>query len=293
VSATAGDMFSETNFYKDYAIYLTSGVGSGQLKKITASGIVGTSRYIEIEAAFAQTPSNTTTYEIAPYIDIIDPAGTGAIAKAVVVDGKITDVLMINTGSGYSSSTVNVLGQTGYYDPTTKVFVKTTITALVRAIVSPPKGHGRDLVNELYADKVCVSVDFIKDQHPISSYSEYGLMSNPAFKTFSLEVSVEPTLLSVGEMLIQSPTASYGIIKSIVGKTIVLSNVFGGFERNVAAVGLTSREQVVVSGINTATDKFTISEIVDNSAEILLIRDDALTARSTTQTERIKLLIDF
>lgn len=318
VTPTTTSVFEVTNAYKDYGMYCEK---TGEVKKIVSSGtekiVVNGSdtyvSYIEIESPFARQIATGITCEISPYVQITDMSGgTQAAARSqmsAVDAGAIDRIVMINTGKDYTNPTVTITGNPGYYQ--LGAWITTNTIATATAIVSPPRGHGRDLVNELFADKVCVSVDFIGNTHPssnttfTSSYKEYGLMSNPVFKSVTINVDkIQSTSNTyVGDILVQELTGAYGLIQSITtnatSSDIVLNNVIGVFEYGISAIGYNSKEKFIpikpstATTINTLQETFVISDIVDNSGEILLIRDDAVTIRQDGQTERIKLLVDF
>lgn len=292
---TGADMFNYPNFYTDSAIYITDGTGAGQLRKIVSSIIVGAERQIIIESPFTVELDSTSKFEIAPAVTITGD-GSGAIARSVINSAdQLQQIELISTGIGYSEATVTITGNCGYYN-TTGGFVTTQTLGTATAIIAPPHGHGRDLINELYADKVCISVDFIEDQHPILPYAEYGLLLDPLFKT--IQVTSSSTTISgfqIGEIALQKETAAFGIVSSIdtTTGTITLVNVRGSFSSSYNIVGYTTSTIITPTVINNDTNTFTIDELVDNSGEVLLIKNDALTSRDTAQTERIKLLVDF
>ena len=64
--------------------------------------------------------------------------GTGCTAVPVVVNGSLVSISVTNPGSGYKNATVTINGVGS--------------AAVARAIISPHGGHGKDAVNELYAN---------------------------------------------------------------------------------------------------------------------------------------------
>ena len=61
------------NFYQNSIIYLTSGVGRGQFRKIIYSVEIQALNgvFVELEENFTTIPNQTTTYEISPAVQII------------------------------------------------------------------------------------------------------------------------------------------------------------------------------------------------------------------------------
>lgn len=294
LSVLGNDLFSYTNIYAGSSIYIFSGSGAGQLRTIVSSRVTGFEREIVVDSPFGVQLDSTSQFEISPGITVVGD-GQGATAKCVVNDiGQVTSIVPITTGSNYSYANVVISSVTGYYDANTSSWVPTNTVATARAIISPPNGHLRDHINELYADKVCVSVDFISIDHPITQFAQYGLMIDPLFK--SVEIVVDDVVgFSNGEIIIQPDTTTYGTITNIdqVNKVLSLSNVRGIFKANSDIIGTTSATLSQFISINTDTSKFTYSDIVKNSGEILLIKNDPIVTRVNNQTERIKLIVDF
>lgn len=293
VATSGNDLFSYTNYYAGCSIYFTSGPGKGQLRTIVASSIVGNDRVLEFDSPLLVDITADTQFEIGPGVAITGD-GTGAQARAIVNDlGQITQIEVVTRGSGYTYANATTTSNAGYFSGNT--LTQTPATATAKVIISPPYGHGRDLINELFADKVCISVDFIGDVHPLSSYTQYGLIVNPLFTNVTITLSTVVGFV-VGEVIAQELSSTYGVIKAIdsVNNTITLSNVKGAFIPGESCFGVNSKTTAIITATSSAGDSFVIGDLVDNSGEILLIRNEPfVTTRDVSQTERIKLIIDF
>jgi len=100
--------------------------------------------------------------------------GTGARALVTVTDKKITDVVVISGGFGYTFAQVNL---------SSLPFTGTdSQRANLIPIIPPSKGHGFDIYTELGADKVLVysrfddtTKDFPTDTH----FAQVGIIKNP------------------------------------------------------------------------------------------------------------------
>ena len=107
---------------------------------------------------------------LAPINVIITGDGTGAEATVVVVDGVITNVLVVNPGINYSYANISI---------------NTTLGsgAVVTAPVSPIGGHGFDPVSELGCSRVMFTTQFTGDENgyiPTDiNYRQVGLLINP------------------------------------------------------------------------------------------------------------------
>ena len=291
LTTDGNDFFSYTNFYEGCSIYIVSGTGRGQIRKITSSQIVNNERRIYVDQPFYVGLDGTSQFEISPTVEIVGD-GTGAVARAVVNSIKQVDQIeMISFGSGYSYANVSVISNTGYISADNQ-FVATTTTATARAIISPSRGHGRDLINELYADKITVSVDFEGNTHPTTSFNQYGLIVDPLFSGVEVEFGAAAPF-TIGELMYQETNASYGVVDSVANNVVTLANVRGVFEANTMTVGLTSNTQLTSLAINKDMNNYSMTDVVDNSGEILLIKNDLDVTRADGQTERVRLTVDF
>lgn len=293
LNVTGTDMFSYIDFYKGSAIYITDGRGAGQIRTITSSSIVLGERQITVDTPFDIELDASSTFDISPAV-VINGNGYNATARAIInANNQLQQIEMINSGYGYTDATVTVNTNTGYFDEY-GVFVETTTTGTAKAIISPPRGHGRDLVNELYADKVCISVDFLGNNHPITPYCQYGIILDPLFSDIEITVPDSAGFLA-GEVIIQPDNATYGVLDSIDANSHILhmKNVRGVFTSNSIITGLGSNTSVTSTSINKNTETYIASDLVEDSGEILLIKNDALITRNEAQTERLKLIIDF
>jgi len=92
------------DFYTDAALFISSGLGSGQVR--TISDYNGTTKAVTVSPGFSITPNSSSTFSIGPDVTITGD-GSGATAYANTVGGEIVKVTMVNTGSDYSKATVS------------------------------------------------------------------------------------------------------------------------------------------------------------------------------------------
>ena len=109
-TAAAGD-------YVGMRIVITSGTGVGQYARITAynantkvatlakesDGTAGWDNFHHSNAIESALDA-TTTYIIEPRVSVSGGGGSGAILRAKVVDERITEIRVVNPGSGYTSA---------------------------------------------------------------------------------------------------------------------------------------------------------------------------------------------
>lgn len=103
----------------------------------------------------------------------VDGDGTGAILKANVVDGRVSDIIIQDRGSDYTKANLvfsDVSGGIG-------------VGASAEVVLSPQNGHGYDPVVELYANTIMFNVDFDGSENGIfptdNEYRQVFLLKNP------------------------------------------------------------------------------------------------------------------
>lgn len=164
---------SEPDIYNGSSLYITSGTGAGQLRRI--KDYVATTRTLVVNSEFQTLPSTDSKVIISPTVTIIgDGTGAQAYSKLNSVTGGVTEIAMINVGSGYTTAkaviSANNLHGTG---------------ATANVIISPLGGHGSDPVKELGGDKVCLNVQF-KGSEGVSATGAGYVPANTSFRTISL-----------------------------------------------------------------------------------------------------------
>ena len=104
--------------------------------------------------------------------NILGDGSEAQVRVTVNSDGKITDTLITNGGSGYTFGMVDL----------TDIDNNVTTRAKLIPIIPPSKGHGTDIYTELGADKVLVysrfddsTKDFPTDTH----FGQVGILKNP------------------------------------------------------------------------------------------------------------------
>jgi hypothetical protein len=255
------------SFYENCSIYIDSGPGDGEIRTIIDYFTTGGERTIVIDHPFETVPNRTSTFIIAPRV-FIGGDGSNAKARAVVNtdNGSISSIEIINRGSDYTFTSVEVVGNTG------TTAVATTTSAVARAVISPPKGHGGDIINELYASKVGISVAFAGSESgtiPVENdYRKISLIKDPLFKNGDLQLTTTAasTGLQVGEIISQESTGAYATITGVSANTVSLTDIRGFFE--TSAVG--SNNTIIIGGTTGGT---ALIESIDRSFETFDQRD--------------------
>tara|TARA_Y100000310_G_scaffold158335_1_gene157763 strand:+ start:1196 stop:4000 length:2805 start_codon:yes stop_codon:yes gene_type:complete len=202
-----------TNFYNGSTIYIRSGTGAGQARNVVAYSTPGNDFRVTLDAAWETLPDVGSTYEIAPQVQITGD-GTSAIAITSVntSSNSVLSIEIVNKGQNYTYADIVVVGNTGT--------LQSVPSADVSAIISPPGGHGSDVINELYSDKVCVSTSFANTESstiPIQNeYRKFGLIKNPKYANVEVVLTTSDASNFIdGETIVNyTSSSSNTLIKS-------------------------------------------------------------------------------
>lgn len=253
VSSIASDtssISSNTDFYKGSAFTIVHGTGKGQTKKISEYIVTGSARRALLVNAFATAIDTTSRFEITPMVTIFGD-GSGAEGRAIVntANFSVDTIEITNRGSGYTFASAQVLGNTGIVESGTTALAD---NANVVPVIGPPGGHGSDPINELYADTVGVSVDFVDDesgQMPAQNdFRTVGIVKDPLFAnvvlTMNTSTSNSGTSFTANEKVTQDSNAThggaYGYISSRATGTLNVANVYGQFVSGLRITGADS-----------------------------------------------------
>lgn len=263
IESSSMTLSSNDAFYENCSIYISSGNGNGQIRTIVDYFVSGGEKSILINSPFDPIPDGSSSFVISPRV-IISGDGAGARARCDVNedDGSISSITIINRGQGYTFADVEVVGNTG------TTAVATTSSAIVRAVISPPGGHGFDPINELYANRVGVAVEFVGDEGatiPVANdYRKVSLIKDPLFKDADLILteSAASSGLQIGEYINQISTGAQGKITGLSGNTVSVTSIRGFFETsnlteaNTAIVGQSSDIAKYVYSLDRSFETF-------------------------------------
>lgn len=168
-----GNPSSLDNFYNGCSVYVISGTGSGQLRRIIDYS--GSTKTLTVNTAFKTVCNTDSRVIISPSVTIV---GDGSGAKAyTIVDtntGSIANVSVIDTGRNYTKAkafiTSNTVHGTG---------------ATANVVISPLGGHGSNPIRELYADKVLLNAKFLGSEGQSNNGQGY-IPSNTEFRSISI-----------------------------------------------------------------------------------------------------------
>jgi hypothetical protein len=268
VSATkiVAELSSNTDFYKNNSFYIRSGTGSGQLRTITEYIVTGEERRVLLNTGLNVLPDATSVFEIGPRVII---SGDGQSANAVVtIDpaaNSILEIEIINSGTNYTYADIQIIANTGLLDSVTGLAISST-SAQARPIMSPPNGHGSNVINELYSNRVGIGVSFANTESGnISAQNDFrkiSILKNPLFANVELTIANTDIAsgFAAGEIIVQDTTGASGLISNRDGQLVRLTNVYGYFESGNTTVnvirGQTSEYAATVDSVDKSLETF-------------------------------------
>lgn len=239
---------------------------------------------------------------------VVEVEGDGTLADITVdvVDGVITDTNIVNGGNNYTTATITV------NDP-----IKQQIgnAAILQAVIGPQYGHGFDAARELGASSLMLSIDFSGDVGgylPVDADAEDTIRQVTLIKDVKLKTeafataSVYPMYTKI---FVSNPPVEFdnnaevyvgNSYESAVFKATVVhfdsaSNVLY-LNNLIGNLNLVENEAVRQNGSPSSFAKaFTIvrPDINIFSGEILYIENRNKIIRNPSQTETLKLVVEF
>lgn len=126
----ASSISPNTDFYTDSSIYIDSGTGAGQVRKIARYIVTGTQNRVLTDTAFSPQPDLSSHYIISPRVVITgDGSNASAVAFVNTVTNSIQSIKMIGKGTNYSYANVSVIGNTGSSSQYLNLGITSTIGA--------------------------------------------------------------------------------------------------------------------------------------------------------------------
>lgn len=271
--------------YNGMSVYISSGQGQGQVKKI--SSYIGATKIATVET-WNIIPNATSIYTVSPSVNIVGD-GTGASAYSTVTSGAITKINTLSFGSNYKHATVTLQSNVGG-------------NAVIKANVSPLLGHGSNVVRELFAHNLTLNVKLTGDESttfPINNdYRTISLISAPRIAnnsyaaSLSYDLSDKLTFTGItgsflnDENVTGSVSGATGNIISINGNILSLNNMFKMFSVGDIITGS-------VSGATAVFSNYALSPVKKYSGEVIFINYTTPTYRSSLQTEDYRITVNF
>jgi hypothetical protein len=257
---------ANTDFYKNNAFYIRSGRGAGQLRTITEYIVTGDERRVLLNTPLNPLPDSASEFEIGPRVIITgDGVNANAIATVSPTANSVAEIEIINSGSHYTYADITIIANTGLIDSTSNLVISTT-SAVARAIISPPGGHGSDIVNELYANRVGIGMQIANTESSTipatNDYRKITLIKDPLFANVELTLaSSVASSFTAGEVVVQANTGATGTITNRDGDVLRLTNITGFFITGANVAGATSSYSANVTSIDKSFSTFDQREI--------------------------------
>jgi hypothetical protein len=235
-------------------------------KFISGAPIVSSTGGQAVVSFQTQLPDNNAYYMISPTVTI---NGDGSNAKAYALvntsSNTISHIIALDAGKNYSTANVQIVSNTAAGSGAT-----------ARALLSPSKGHGADIAEELGATTLGITVTILAgaaDNYyfPISGqYRQFGIIKNPLFNNIKLKVNQPTSAKFYGgnvsgsftqyEMAYQPSTNASGIVAFNTNTNYLeLKHVMGTFQvsnssnSNTFIHGYSSGAQLIVNNYNYST----------------------------------------
>lgn len=155
------DIGNTPNFSKA-SVILDFGIGTIDTKQsnVELLAVDGSIEVIKVDNSGYGYTANT--------VITVDGDGVGFECEPVIVGGQITSVIVTNPGRGYSFA--NITANIGS-------------TAVLRAIISPKGGHGKDAVSELYARTLMLYTRLVDEKNKnvaiTNDFRQITILKNP------------------------------------------------------------------------------------------------------------------
>jgi hypothetical protein len=227
--------------------------------------------------ATSTTPGPLTEYVISPKVTITGD-GSNALAYAYVDTSnnnptrQITEVVMINNGSGYTEANV-VITSNGQYGS----------AAVAEAAISPIAGHGANSYMELGSKYVGISVTFANGANesykfPIGGeFRRVGIIEDPTFNDATLTLDTFDRVklylgtnngisFTPGEVAYQSNTAKAGIVVYSNSSYLELKNVLGTGSGLPFFTAATNNSNTAIKGLTSGAQANVLTTAANNMA---------------------------
>jgi len=229
--------------------------------------------------------------------------GTGCTGQAVVVDGAITKIIVTNPGRGYTYA--NIIASIGS-------------NAVLRPIIAPRGGHGKDAISELYAKTLMLYTRLTSEKNRgldmTNDFRQIGVLKNPYIygdDSFYRKSTGSTCILIICDIITANTNAynSISIDTQLISEvdntksfTVIEKQILNGSYYLVLSVNSnyiptsgTAFINVVSSTISYSISASTVSnpEVNKYSGELLYIDNRVKFVSSAEQTVAVSTLITF
>ncbi len=254
---------SNTDFYKGSSLYVERGTGAGQLGIIDEYIVTANEKRVLLANSFSVNLDSTSFYSIGPQVQILGD-GSGASARAVINStlnaNVVANVQMVTTGNSYTWASCTIQGNTGFVTNAVSNSYITTSSA-ARAIISPQGGHGSNVLQELFANKMGISVSIANTESAklatSNDFREIGLLKDPLFANGTFVLTSSTTNFTAGEKITGQTSNATAITVSANASGIAYKDIRGFFTAGETIKGNTSPQgNAVIQTVSQPTTVF-------------------------------------
>ena len=264
------------NFYNGCCILMTSGAAKNEYKIITNYYISNGQKVMVLNDVFTNPVQPTDTFEIYPFVYVFDTGGmktANCMARAIVnpVGNTVSYVDIIANGLGYRAANAVIIQD---------VSVPVSSNAVLRPIMSPPGGHGYDVLHELGASTVGINVQFIENEVPFPTQNDYrtiGLIKNPEFA--NVTITINETSL-VGNFVAEESIYQYNPI--VIPGTVSINNSVLTGSNTSFTQSLVAGDPLLIS--NGSTNIYSTVAGIASNTSLTLSSNAGLTISGCTTT---------
>lgn len=277
--STSSTANTTNNYYNDCYMVIVSGTGVGQYARITNYISNSTTKAVYIDRKFGTDLSSDSSFEISPGVTISSDGQqtTDAEARAVINSSgnTISGIEMLNSGAGYNFANTVI---------TVNDVVGVNSNAVIRAINSPPGGHGSNPYEELNSRAVCLGVEFSNTDIDIPTtniYTQIGILKNPIFSYNTVILNNDQGTFSPGESVYAISKVKISEIAEISLASNAVSVSDGDFLKQLSVGEYIFLQDDTVGQITTVSEitnssYFTISpNAIFSSSTAFLYKTDA------------------
>lgn len=276
--------------YTGSTFYIYSGTSSGSLSVINNYVVNSTGKYVSTANPILGI-SSTSLYSISPQVVIQgDGYGAQAVSNVDPTTGEITSVTVINRGLNYTVANTSFSGN-AYFGT----------GATCSAIISPPGGHGSNVVSELGCNSVGISISTaLADNFPSwAYYRQIGLIANPIASanlalfngaTFNQMLNFGvirySSILQPGEQITGFSSKASATVLNMNSTSMFVYYDSGTFQPFETVVSSTTGKTCIISTINN-------KDLIPDSATVYYYKNIQPIFRSDIRSEDVKLYFNF
>jgi hypothetical protein len=291
--------------YVGSSIFIVSGSGSGQLRKIVK--YYGGNNFCIVNSAFSTSLSSTISpskYVISPTVTI--RGDSNKLATAYVsntYNGIVRHITIVHQGADYSTANVTISANSsqGY-------------GATARAIISPLGGHGSDAIDELFGSSIMMNIRVSGSESNTfptnNDFRTIGVMRDPLLAngtqatTLALDQTTRVSVTEVSGDFVADEVIT-GLTSGAKGRLVYFANTDSARTQGVLKlIRITTNGtgesfytgEIVRGEISTRTANVqltTSGAFKKYSGLVIYTENRAPVTRSMEQTEDVKIIINF